>query len=171
MGCGMVRRVDELGRVVIPKEMRRILNIKSGSSVEMSINDNNQIVLEKFFEINNIYSSAENLANIIYEELLLPCLICDDEKIIICKGVNKKEFLNKSIVQNIKIKNKNCEELTNFNLVQNQVTLFDYTYIFTLTSDGFDSGFLVILSKEKLSENTLNNVNLLNKFLCSLLKF
>ena len=39
MGCGMVRKVDELGRVVIPKEMRRVFNIKTDSSIEMSIND------------------------------------------------------------------------------------------------------------------------------------
>ena len=47
MGNGMVRKVDELGRVVIPKEMRRILNIKTGSSIEMFINDQNQVVLKK----------------------------------------------------------------------------------------------------------------------------
>ena len=39
MSCGMVRKIDELGRVVLPKEMRRVLNIKTGSSVEMIINE------------------------------------------------------------------------------------------------------------------------------------
>ena len=46
MGCGMVRKVDELGRVVIPKEMRRVLNIKTGSSVEMFIGENNEVILK-----------------------------------------------------------------------------------------------------------------------------
>lgn len=170
MGCGMVRRVDELGRVVIPKEMRRILNIKSGSSVEMSINDNNQIVLEKFFEINNIYSSAENLANIIFEELLLPCLICDDEKVIICKGVNKKEYLNKEISDQ-KIKNNNYEELLNTPILLNQVSAPEFTYVFTLSSEGFNNGYLVVFSSNKLENNTITNINLLTKFLCTLLKF
>ncbi len=170
MGCGMVRRVDELGRVVIPKEMRRILNIKSGSSVEMSINDNNQVVLEKFFEINNIYSSAENLANIVYEELQLSCLVCDDEKVIICKGINKKEYLNRAIL-NQKIKNKSCEEFLNTPIINGQISVPEFTYIFTLSSEGVDSGFLIVLCENKLEENIKNNIVLLTKFLCSLLKF
>ena len=62
MSCGMVRKIDELGRVVLPKEMRRVLNIKTGSSVEMVINENNKIVISKFSEIENVLSMANNLA-------------------------------------------------------------------------------------------------------------
>ena len=106
MGCGMVRKVDELGRVVIPKEMRRILNIKTGSSIEMFINDNNQVVLKKFSEISNILLFAQNLADVIFDNLNLPCLISDDEKILVVKGLNKKEYLDKKIIQ---LNNKNCD--------------------------------------------------------------
>ena len=171
MGCGMVRKVDELGRVVIPKEMRRILNIKSGSSIEMSINNNNQVVLEKFFELSNIYSSAENLASLIFDELSIPCLICDDEKVIICKGLNKKDFLNKKLSDGFSVKNKTCEVVKDANFLDGNTITGD-TYIFTITSDGFDSGYVVVFDKEnKLTESTKNNIMLLTKFLSSFLKF
>lgn len=172
MGCGMVRKVDELGRVVIPKEMRRILNIKSGSSIEMSINNNNQVVLEKFFEVSNIYSSAENLANLIFDELSLPCLVCDDEKVIICKGLNKKDFLNKKLLPDFKVNNKSCEVLKEENFLCGQSVNVSNTYFFTITSDGFDSGYVVVVDKDnKLTENSKNNIILLTKFLSSFLKF
>lgn len=168
---GMVRKVDELGRVVIPKEMRRILNIKPGSSIEMSINNNNQVVLEKFFELSNINSSAETLANLIFDELSLPCLICDDEKVIVCKGLNKKDFLDKKLLPNFTVKNKTCEVLKGGNFLQEQ-TISANTYFFTITSDGFDSGYVVVLDKDnKVTENTKNNIILLTKFLSSFLKF
>ncbi len=172
MGCGMVRKVDELGRVVIPKEMRRILNIKSGSSIEMSINDKNQVVLEKFFELSNVFNSAENLANIIFDELNLPCIICDDEKVIISKGVNKKEYLNKKILSNIKIKDNKCEMIKDMPFLEEQSNISNFTYIFTITSEGFENGFLIILKDEsELDDNTKNNIILLTKFLSTLLTF
>ena len=53
-GFGIVRKVDELGRIVIPKEIRKVLDIKTGSSLEISINEEKQLVLEKFSEIDNV---------------------------------------------------------------------------------------------------------------------
>lgn len=97
MSCGMVRKVDELGRVVIPKEMRRILNIKTGSSIEMIINDENEVVLKKFSEMNNISNYAEVVADILFDEFNVPCLVCDEDNVVFCKGVSKKDFLNKEI--------------------------------------------------------------------------
>ena len=75
MGNGMVRKVDELGRVVIPKEMRRILNIKTGSSIEMFINDQNQVVLKKFSELENVNSFIETLVKTIYECFNFACFV------------------------------------------------------------------------------------------------
>lgn len=95
MGCGMVRKVDELGRVVIPKEMRRILNIKTGSSIEMIINDDNEVVLKKFSEMNNIVGYAQTVADILFQEFSIPCLVCDEEKVVCVRGVLKREFLHK----------------------------------------------------------------------------
>ena len=94
MGCGMVRKVDELGRVVIPKEMRRILNIKTGSSIEMFINDQNQVVLKKFSELENVNAFIDALIKTIYECFNFACFVCDDEKVLNVYGVSKKEFLS-----------------------------------------------------------------------------
>ena len=171
MGCGMVRKVDELGRVVIPKEMRRILNIKTGSSIEMFINDENQVVLKKFSEVSNIIIYAENLAGIIFDSFNLPCLISDDEKIVVCKGLSKKEFLDKNIPQF----NIGSQEFLDVLLDEEKFNMLGSThahkYIFAIINEGFESGYVFVFSNEKLNDVVIKDISLLCKFLGSLLKF
>lgn len=147
MSCGMVRKVDELGRVVIPKEMRRVLNIKTGSSIEMIINDENEVVLKKFSEMNNISNYAEVVADILFEEYNLPCLVCDEDKVIYCKGVSKKEFLNK------KKPPENKE-----------------WFICPVNFDGFEGGYIMLSHKENdEGKDFEKSVYILSKFLGNIL--
>ena len=172
MGCGMVRKVDELGRVVIPKEMRRVLNIKTGSSLEMFINDENQVVLKKFSEISNMIYFAENIIDTIYEQFDVPCLIADEENVLVVKGTNKKEYLDKKI-------NKNINHKANIPLVLNKdksIFLdksFDYNfnYIFSVTSEGYVCGYIVLMSNFELSNEIIDIVLVLARFLSNILKF
>lgn len=171
MGYGMVRKVDELGRVVIPKEMRRILNIKTGSSIEMFINDNNQVVLKKFSELSNIVVFAENLADIIFDAFNLPCLVSDDEKILICKGLSKKDFLDKKIPQ-INLENKDFLNIEisneNFNMLG---STHAHKYIFAIINEGFECGYVFVFSNDILQDSIIKEISLLCKFLGNLLKF
>lgn len=66
---GVVRRVDDLGRIVIPKEIRRNLRIRDGESLEIFV-DNNDIVLKKFSIMKNVDEYASNLVDSLYS--LLP---------------------------------------------------------------------------------------------------
>ncbi len=167
MSCGMVRKVDELGRVVIPKEMRRVLNIKTGSSIEIFINDSGEITLKKFSELNNISSFAESFLDIIYQNYNLPCLMCDDEKVILCKGVSKKDYIDKLI----NIKSREDVYFTEKKIIENQDDTYLYSYIFKIKSEGFDCGFLILLANDKLDECPLSSMKLLCDFLSSLLRF
>ncbi|MBQ9793165.1 MAG: AbrB/MazE/SpoVT family DNA-binding domain-containing protein [Clostridia bacterium] len=175
MGCGMVRKVDELGRVVIPKEMRRVLNIKTGSSIEMFINDDNQVVLKKFSELSNILYFAENLSEVIFDTFNLPVLISDDEQVLICKGLSKKDYIGKKL-----IKNKNTEKTKNKEYVleedKEEILIdtknqFKYVYTFPVISEGFESGYIFLLSNSYLDESVIKNILVLKKFLSNLLKF
>lgn len=166
----MVRKVDELGRVVIPKEMRRVLNIKTGSSVEMFINDFNQVVLKKFSEISNVLLFAENLADVIFDNFKLPCLVADEEKILICKGVSKKEYVNKNL--NFEVQNKQGYFILNKqNFLQDSKNNFEYVYVFNVLCEGFECGFIFLLCNEKLEQEKINNIILLKKFLSNILQF
>ena len=65
---GIVRRIDELGRIVIPKEMRKNLRIKTGDNLEIMVNDDT-IVLKKFSEIENLETIALSYADSFYQVL------------------------------------------------------------------------------------------------------
>ncbi len=168
MSCGMVRKVDELGRVVIPKEMRRVLNIKTGSSIEIFINDCGEITLKKFSEVSNISSFAESMADIIFNSYNIPCLVCDDEKVLICRGVSKKEFLDK----NVYIKSKDDFFVTDKKIIQTDDQSFEYSFVYTLKSDGFDCGYIILLhNSNNLEDDILKSIKLLCQFLTTLLRF
>ena len=51
---GVVRRIDDLGRIVIPKELRRTMRIKEGESLEIFIDGNDQIILKKYSPVQNV---------------------------------------------------------------------------------------------------------------------
>lgn len=172
MGCGMVRKVDELGRVVIPKEMRRVLNIKTGSSIEMFINDENQVVLKKFSELSNLQFFAENLAYTIFDSFNIPCFVCDEEIVISVAGLSKKDLLEKKINQENIEKIKKDEEISFSQLVEGVTDENITVNVFPLNCDGFRCGSVVCFTKiAKLEETVKDSIVVLTKFFSGLLGY
>ena len=56
---GVVRRIDDLGRVVIPKEIRRTMRIREGDSLEIFVNQSGEVVLKKYSPIADISAFAQ----------------------------------------------------------------------------------------------------------------
>jgi AbrB family transcriptional regulator (stage V sporulation protein T) len=95
---GIIRRVDELGRIVIPKEIRKNFRLYEGSTLSISVNKNNEIVLTKYSKINNLCEYADIMVGILYENINCGILICDMESVI---SSSKKLLCNKKLNQNI----------------------------------------------------------------------
>ena|SRR5690554_3281873 len=93
---GIVRRVDELGRVVIPKEMRRTLRIKEGEEMEVSVLDNSQIVLKKYSAIKALKDFEQEYADVIYAITDNNTVICDNDSIVAC-GADKNAYISRHI--------------------------------------------------------------------------
>ena len=62
---GIIRKIDDLGRIVLPKELRNSLNINSGDDFEITI-DNNKIILEKFFKLDSFEDIIKKIINCFY---------------------------------------------------------------------------------------------------------
>ena len=86
---GIVRRVDELGRVVIPKEIRKTLRIKEGEPLEI-YTEKEQLVLKKYSPIESILGYAECVCDSLREITEKTVMICDTDKIIFVSGKNKE---------------------------------------------------------------------------------
>ncbi|WP_110926087.1 stage V sporulation protein T [Bacillus massiliglaciei] len=94
---GIVRRIDDLGRVVIPKEIRRTLRIREGDPLEIFVDRDGEVILKKYSPISELSDFAKEYAEAIYDSLGNPVLICDRDTYIAVAGGSKKEYLNKSI--------------------------------------------------------------------------
>lgn len=94
---GVIRRIDELGRIVIPKEIRRNLGIRDGENVEI-FTESDSIILKKHYRLTSSSELANNLCEIIYSDFNYKIMITDREKIIAKSGINE-EILNKKLPQ------------------------------------------------------------------------
>lgn len=98
---GVVRRIDELGRIVIPKEIRRTLKIKNGTPLEIYSGDNGELLLKKYSPILEISDFADEVAESIYKSTEHSVFITNMDKVISCIGVPKNSYINKAIDSNI----------------------------------------------------------------------
>ncbi len=89
---GIIRRIDELGRVVIPKELRKKLRIKEGAPLEI-FTENNQMVLRKYSPMSAISSRAQAVADGLFSILEKGVVITDNEEVIAVAGVKELSAL------------------------------------------------------------------------------
>ncbi len=94
---GIVRRIDDLGRVVIPKEIRRTLRIREGDPLEIFVDREGEVILKKYSPISELGDFAKEYADALFDSLGHTVLICDRDEFIAVSGASKKDYLNKSI--------------------------------------------------------------------------
>ena len=94
---GIVRRIDELGRVVIPKEIRRTLRIREGDPLEIFTDHDGEVVLKKYSPIGEIAAIARDYTDSLYRSLGHIALICDRDMVVSVSGASKRELWEKAI--------------------------------------------------------------------------
>jgi len=94
---GIVRRIDDLGRVVIPKEIRRTLRIRDGDPLEIFVDRDGEVILKKYSPIGELGDFAKEYAESLHEAVGHIALIADRDSIVAVSGAPKKEYLGKQI--------------------------------------------------------------------------
>ncbi|MBQ1501143.1 MAG: AbrB/MazE/SpoVT family DNA-binding domain-containing protein [Firmicutes bacterium] len=94
---GIVRRIDDLGRVVIPKEIRRNLRIREGEPLEIFVDGEGKIILQKYSPVGELSGLAAEYAAAIHEAIGMPVFISDRDIVIAAEGVNKRDYLGRTI--------------------------------------------------------------------------
>ncbi len=94
---GIVRRIDDLGRVVIPKEIRRTMRIREGDPLEIYTDREGEVIFKKYSPIGELASFASQYAETLSKTCNMEILVSDRDAIIAVSGVSKKEYLDKPL--------------------------------------------------------------------------
>lgn len=94
---GIVRRIDDLGRVVIPKEIRRTQHIRQGDPLEIFTTGAGEVIFKKYSPIGGLDNFADHCAEALQKNLGLTALVSDRDSIIAAAGTGKKEYLEKQV--------------------------------------------------------------------------
>lgn len=94
---GIVRRIDDLGRVVIPKEIRRTMRIREGDPLEIFTDADGEVVFKKYSPIGELSPFATQYSDVLSKGTGKAFLICDRDHIIACSGIPKREVVDRRI--------------------------------------------------------------------------
>ncbi len=165
--AGIVRRIDELGRIVIPKEIRKTLHIKNGENLEIFI-DGETIVLKKYSELGNLKELSDTITETLYKALKSNILITDTDKFISVSANLKNKYLKEEISENILkyINDRKVIILKNqtINLTkENKET--GNIIISPIISNGDALGSVIVITDKNITENTINTINIISSIL------
>ncbi len=94
---GIVRRIDDLGRVVMPKEIRRTMRIREGDPLEIYTNSDGEIIFKKYSPIGELSSFSAQYAEALNKVGGLPAMICDRDHVVAVAGIPKKEMMERRL--------------------------------------------------------------------------
>ena len=109
---GIVRRIDELGRIVIPKEIRRTMRIREGDPLEIFTDHEGEVILKKYSPIGELGDFAKEYAESLHQAVGHVAVICDKDNVIAVSGGGKRELMEKSVHDDLEQMMKNREKIT-----------------------------------------------------------
>ena len=98
---GIVRRIDDLGRVVIPKEIRRTLSIREGDPLEIFTASDGEVIFKKYSPMGELSEFSGQYSDILSRTADLPVIITDRDHVISVAGLPKKEYLERHISKDL----------------------------------------------------------------------
>ena len=98
---GIVRRIDDLGRVVIPKEIRRTMRIREGDPLEIYTDRDGEVIFKKYSPIGELHSFATEYAETLQKTCGMPIFVCDRDAVICVSGASKREYADRKISRSL----------------------------------------------------------------------
>ncbi len=154
---GVVRRIDDLGRVVIPKEIRKTLRIKEGDPLEIFTDKEGEVILKKYSPIGELSEFATEYAETLAKTTGHIACITDKDTVIAVSGGSKKEFLEQGISEELERILEDKEKYTSkenndiaipITKNDNKDRKFNSQVVYPIISDGDVIGSVILLSKD-----------------------
>ena len=148
---GIIRRIDDLGRIVIPKELRRTLRIKNGDSLEIFV-DNEDIILKKYSPMESIEEAATKYVDSFNQVIKHSVIVTDKDKVIAASGSLKKKYMGKKLTEftehSIERRDSFVERQKKIFSFVDGVEDFGYYSFSSIISEGDTIGSVIIISVE-----------------------
>jgi len=154
---GIVRRIDELGREVIPKEIRRTLRIREGDPLEIFTDHDGEVVLKKYSPIGEISAIAKDYTDSLYRTLGHIACISDRDAVVSISGTSRKELMEKPLSSDVDmiLQGRQPVVLNQANgskmipiTTEDAAAQYTAQIIVPILSDGEIVGGLILLNKE-----------------------
>ena len=98
---GIVRRIDDLGRVVIPKEIRRTMRIREGDPLEIYTDRDGEVIFKKYSPVGEILTQADGYCTALNKSSGLAVAICDRDGVLACAGIPKKAMAEQRLPESV----------------------------------------------------------------------
>lgn len=155
---GIVRRIDELGRVVIPKEIRRTLRIREGDPLEIYTDRDGEVILKKYSPIGEMAAFAKDYTESLFRSMGHIACIVDRDQVVAASGVSKKELSDKPISHDLETAIANRQTVAINRAVggkivavtsEEDITGYTAQVVSPIIADGEAIGAVLLLSKEQ----------------------
>ncbi len=94
---GIVRRIDDLGRVVIPKEIRRTMRIREGDPLEIYTDADGEVIFKKYSPMGELAQFSAQYCEVLSRAANLPVLITDRDHVVTCSGISRKDTVDRRV--------------------------------------------------------------------------
>ena len=165
---GITRRIDDLGRIVIPKEIRKNLKIKENEVLEIFIN-NDEIILKKFSPFNDSEKILSDYIKVINDMTGNDVIITDRDKVILSSKRLEERLLNKKLSEYVNdlIENRSIflsNDMKGIEVIDNEKIKQNYYFIpFIIDSDVV--GSIIMFSGKEIDENSKSLLLIASKLL------
>lgn len=160
---GVIRRIDELGRIVVPKEIRRSLGIKDGEDLEIFV-DQNGIYLKKHSRIMNYQEMIEQLRDVTEEEMHLNLCMIDREKVLVSSNGELLNHVN-SYQLNKLLEDREVYESSMKEKLFEDVDFYGYFYIVPIIVSASSIGAIILINEDPLMSYMKSFVHFLVKLI------
>lgn len=161
---GIVRRIDDLGRIVIPKEIRRSFRIREGDPLEIYTDSQGEVIFKKYSPIGELSGFANQYAEVLHKSAGLPIAITDNDHVIAAAGISKREILERRITKNLEelMENRAIHIATREVEPMNAVEGFDRkaNVVYPIIYGGDVSGSVALIQGEDGSLPTETDIKL-----------
>ncbi|MBR6572450.1 MAG: AbrB/MazE/SpoVT family DNA-binding domain-containing protein [Clostridia bacterium] len=161
---GIVRRIDDLGRVVIPKEIRRTMRIREGDPLEIFTSAGGEVIFKKYSPIGELSTFAAEYAESLASATELSVIICDRDHCVAAAGISKRETIEKAVTSELEAL---MENRSAFNFQKEKKDFFALQGIEKkvlvanpIISSGDVSGAVVLIESEKANSPTESDIKL-----------